>query len=674
MGGVLVDDLAFDIVGMALEDTVYDLLGVGESALVVGVVAAPEKGLVTHVVQGAEGDGIVAEGDVALASEVITGLEVQLGLDPHVLALVLLVQGVEVPGQPTGAALHDDEVEVGVTHGHAGAEEQGSGADALSHGDYHVGQKAAVTLFAGVLGEMVLGAGDEVEAEDEAGVLQGVPERLVDRQVVGLVLYADGGADQAEAFPGQAIHLIHRLGHVDGGEDGGGGKAVGTGAELLVNPVVVCSGGGHLEVAVGGGHETEEGVAVDDLRNHVVALLVLKTAGYVPTTAGVVSKLAVLVVVGDARLGDVDAAGLAAFYDGVDAAVPVLAVRETVTVLLGYSLEKIVVLVDVGVGRDVLQSVGEGVHVCLSREGCRGLYRILAMAECMGGPSLPRAVHSRKVGLIRLTRSLEVTGLKVHLIDGTYELFRSYFAMPSLGAPDGREVGAVRGFIQSTLALLRTRNVTHVGCAFDHEITSFRNEMFAGYKTGEGVAEELLTQFPLAEEAAAALGVVVWPMIEFEADDAIATAAAKVLEHPEVEQVVICTPDKDLTQMVQGERAVCLDRRKDAIIDEAAVEAKFGVSPESIPDYLALVGDAADGIPGIARWGAKSTAQALQRYERIEDMPLEIADWDVKIRGLATMVRNLATGYEDALLYKRLATLRTDVPLREVWRTWNGGG
>ncbi len=255
--------------------------------------------------------------------------------------------------------------------------------------------------------------------------------------------------------------------------------------------------------------------------------------------------------------------------------------------------------------------------------------------------------------------------MKVHLIDGTYELFRSYFAMPSLAAPDGREVGAVRGFIQTTLALLRTRNVTHVGCAFDHEITSFRNEMFEGYKTGEEVAEELLAQFPLAEEAAAALGLVVWPMIEFEADDAIATAAAKVLDHPEVEQVVICTPDKDLAQMVQGERAVCLDRRKDAIIDEAAVEAKFGVSPQSIPDYLALVGDAADGIPGIARWGAKSTAQALQRYKRIEDMPLDASQWDVRIRGLATMVTNLATGYEDALLYKRLATLRTDVPLRE---------
>ena len=255
--------------------------------------------------------------------------------------------------------------------------------------------------------------------------------------------------------------------------------------------------------------------------------------------------------------------------------------------------------------------------------------------------------------------------MKVHLIDGTYELFRSFFAMPSLAAPDGREVGAVRGFIQSTLSLMRTHEVTHVGCAFDHEITSFRNEMFTGYKTGEGVAEELLAQFPLAEEAAAALGIVVWPMIEFEADDAIATAAAEALKHPEVEQVVICTPDKDLAQMVQGERAVCLDRRKDVIIDEAAVVAKFGVSPQSIPDYLALVGDAADGIPGIARWGAKSTSQALQRYERIEDMPLGVSEWDVKIRGLATMVKNLSEGYEDALLYKRLATLRTDVPLKE---------
>ena len=255
--------------------------------------------------------------------------------------------------------------------------------------------------------------------------------------------------------------------------------------------------------------------------------------------------------------------------------------------------------------------------------------------------------------------------MKVHLIDGTYELFRSFFAMPSMEAADGQEVGAVRGFIQSILALIRTEEATHVGCAFDHEITSFRNDMFAGYKTGEGVAEELLAQFPLAEEAARAMGIVVWPMVEFEADDAIATAAARVAANEEVEQVVICTPDKDLAQMVRGQRVVCFDRRKHAIIDEDAVMEKFGVSPQSIPDYLGLVGDAADGIPGIARWGAKSSSQALQRYRRIEDMPLEVSEWDVKIRGLATMLKNLSERYDDALLYKELATLRTDVPLTE---------
>ena len=375
--------------------------------------------------------------------------------------------------------------------------------------------------------------------------------------------------------------------------------------------------------------------------------------------------MAVLVVVGDARLGDVYAARLTAFDDGVDAAVSDLAVRETVTVLLGHTLEKVVVLVHMGVGGDVLQAVGEGAHACLSWEGYRRLYRILAIAGCMGGPGLPRTVPSFRVGLTRLTRSLEVTGVKVHLIDGTYELFRSYYAMPSMEAMDGQEVGAVRGFIQSILTLLRTEEVTHVGCAFDHEIRSFRNEMFEGYKTGEGVAEELLEQFPLAEEAAAAMGIVVWPMVEFEADDAIATAIARLADHPEVEQVVICTPDKDLAQMVRGDRVVCLDRRKGAILNEAGVVAKFGVGPRSIPDYLALVGDAADGIPGIARWGAKSSSLALQRYERIEDVPLEVSEWDVKIRGLATMVRNLSEGYENVLLYRELATLRTDVPLKE---------
>ena len=255
--------------------------------------------------------------------------------------------------------------------------------------------------------------------------------------------------------------------------------------------------------------------------------------------------------------------------------------------------------------------------------------------------------------------------MKVHLIDGTYELFRSYYGMPSFAGDEGQEVGAVRGLVISILSLLESDDVTHVACAFDHVIPSFRNEMFDGYKTGDDVEEAILEQFPLAEEAVAALGVVVWPMVEFEADDAIATAAARALEHPEVEQVVICSPDKDLAQMVQGERVVCLDRRRRVVIDEAGVVEKFGVSPQSIPDYLGLVGDAADGIPGIARWGAKSTAQALARYGRIEDLPLEVSEWDVKIRGLATLVKNLAEGYEDALLYKELATLRTDVPLEE---------
>ena len=201
--------------------------------------------------------------------------------------------------------------------------------------------------------------------------------------------------------------------------------------------------------------------------------------------------------------------------------------------------------------------------------------------------------------------------MKVHLIDGTYELFRSYYGMPPFYGDEGQDVGAVRGLVISILSLLQSDDVTHVACAFDHVIPSFRNEMFDGYKTGDDVEEAILEQFPLAEEAVAALGVVVWPMVEFEADDAIATAAARALEYPEVEQVVICSPDKDLAQMVQGQRVVCLDRRRRVVIDEAGVVEKFGVGPQSIPDYLGLVGDAADGIPGIARWGAKSTAAGV---------------------------------------------------------------
>ena len=208
--------------------------------------------------------------------------------------------------------------------------------------------------------------------------------------------------------------------------------------------------------------------------------------------------------------------------------------------------------------------------------------------------------------------------MKVHLVDGTYELFRAYYAVPSISAPDGRPVGAVRGLIQTLLALLRQDDVTHVAAAFDHVIESFRNDLFAGYKTGAGVPQDLLSQFELAERASSALGLVVWPMVEFEADDAIATAAFRWSNSPGVDQVVICSPDKDLTQMVVGERVVCLDRRRNVTLDEAAVWAKFGVAPASIPDYLALVGDSADGIPGISGWGARSSAKVLECYRHLE--------------------------------------------------------
>lgn len=255
--------------------------------------------------------------------------------------------------------------------------------------------------------------------------------------------------------------------------------------------------------------------------------------------------------------------------------------------------------------------------------------------------------------------------MKVHLIDGTYELFRAYFAMPPLHAPDGREVGAVRGLMRTLLALLRQEDVSHLACAFDHVIESFRNEMFPGYKTGEGIAEDLLAQFPLAESAVSALGIVVWPMVEFEADDAMASAAVRYQGATEVEQVVICSPDKDLTQVVQGQRIVCLDRRNNKVVDEAGVQEKFGVPPESIPDYLGLVGDAADGIPGIPKWGAKTAATLLNRYRHIEAIPPDPADWAVKVRGADAAAASLTEYQEEAMLYRKLATLRLDVELRE---------
>jgi 5'-3' exonuclease len=255
--------------------------------------------------------------------------------------------------------------------------------------------------------------------------------------------------------------------------------------------------------------------------------------------------------------------------------------------------------------------------------------------------------------------------MRVHLVDGTYELFRAWFGAPEASSPAGREVGATRGFLRSLAAMLRTGEVTHVACAFDQTVESFRNELFEGYKTGEGLEPDLLSQFPLAERASQALGIVTWPMVEFEADDALASGASKFRGAPGVEQVLICSPDKDLTQCVDGTKVVTLDRRRQIVLDEDGVREKFGVSPESIPDYLALVGDAADGIPGIPRWGAKSAARVLAKWGHIEDIPEDHELWGVEVRGAATLAKNLGTRRQDALLYRRLATLRTDVPIDE---------
>src|SRR3954449_12767737 len=213
--------------------------------------------------------------------------------------------------------------------------------------------------------------------------------------------------------------------------------------------------------------------------------------------------------------------------------------------------------------------------------------------------------------------------MKVHVVDGTYELFRYFFAMPSQKDEQGQEIGAVRGVVQSILGMI-AGGATHVGVATDHVIESFRNDLYAGYKTSEGVAPELLSQFPLLEDALRALGVVVWPMVEFEADDALASAAAVAANDPRVEQTLICTPDKDLAQSVRGSRVVQLNRRTKAIMDESGVVQKFGVRPESIPDYLALVGDAADGYPGLPGWGAKSAAAVLGKFGHLEAIP---SDW-----------------------------------------------
>jgi 5'-3' exonuclease len=252
--------------------------------------------------------------------------------------------------------------------------------------------------------------------------------------------------------------------------------------------------------------------------------------------------------------------------------------------------------------------------------------------------------------------------MQVHLVDGTYELFRHFFAMPSHRDADGREVAAVRGVIASILGMIMG-GATHVGVATDHVIESFRNGLWRSYKTSAGVDPKLLAQFALLEEALHALGIVVWPMVEFEADDALAAAAEIAARDDRVERVIICTPDKDLAQSVRGSRIVQMNRRTRAIMDEAGVIAKFGVPPASIPDYLALVGDSADGYPGLRGWGAKSAAAVLARYGHIEAIPEDWRTWGVNAANAGALSRVLAEEREHALLFRTLATLRSDLPL-----------
>jgi 5'-3' exonuclease len=252
--------------------------------------------------------------------------------------------------------------------------------------------------------------------------------------------------------------------------------------------------------------------------------------------------------------------------------------------------------------------------------------------------------------------------VEVHLIDGTYELFRHFYALPSARDSDGNEVAAVRGVVASLFSILQS-GVTHIGVATDHVIESFRNDLWPDYKTGAGIDPDLLKQFPLLEEAVAAMGITVWAMVEYEADDALAAAAVAASKDSGVERVVICTPDKDLAQCVRGTRIVQLDRRTRVVRDEAGVIAKFGVSPTSIPDYLALVGDAADGYPGLRGWGAKSTAAVLSRYGHIESIPANGLDWGVSVSNPRRLAEVLNEDRDRAFLFRDLATLRTDIPL-----------
>ena len=263
--------------------------------------------------------------------------------------------------------------------------------------------------------------------------------------------------------------------------------------------------------------------------------------------------------------------------------------------------------------------------------------------------------------------------MDVYLVDGTYELFRHYYALPSARDQEGHEVGAVRGVLNSVLGMING-GTTHIAVATDHVIESFRNGLWADYKTGEGVEPDLLAQFPLLEETLSAAGIVVWPMVEFEADDALAAAAAAAARDARVDRVIICTPDKDLAQCVRGGRVVQLNRRTRITLDEAGVIHKFGVPPASIPDYLALVGDSADGYPGLAGWGAKSTAAVLTKFGHIESIPADWREWHVNATGASALAHTLATERDQALLFRTLATLRTDIPLFDDVDElrWNG--
>ncbi|HEV3299104.1 MAG TPA: 5'-3' exonuclease H3TH domain-containing protein [Planctomycetaceae bacterium] len=263
--------------------------------------------------------------------------------------------------------------------------------------------------------------------------------------------------------------------------------------------------------------------------------------------------------------------------------------------------------------------------------------------------------------------------MDIYLVDGTYELFRHYYALPSAKDSDGREVAAVRGVLASVLGMIKG-GATHIAVATDHVIESFRNELWPGYKTGEGIEPDLLAQFPLLEDVLSAAGVVVWPMVEFEADDALAAAAVAAAGDARVESVIICTPDKDLAQCVRGTRIVQLNRRTRVTLDEAGVMKKFGVSPESIPDYLALVGDAADGYPGLPGWGAKSSAAVLAKFTHLESIPADYREWHVNAVNASGLAATLSREQQSALLFRTLATLRSDIALFDNVEQlrWNG--